>query len=385
MAKKIQRKVQVQRAPSPAAGLAPRGTERQSRRMFESRRVSKAALTQVTSQLATLLQAGIPVVRSLYILEGQLKPGALKRTMGNIAEDVEGGTPLSEALSKFPGTFDNLYTNMVRAGEAGGIQDTILDRLASFMEKNETIKSRVKGALAYPVAVLTVAFIVIMIVMTFVIPEFERIFRQLMHGEGLPEITQVLIGISKTVRHYWWMWALGIPILIFVHFVLVGRIYGYRKFRDSTHLKVPLLGQLIEKTIVARFARTFGTLIESGVPHLEALDIVKASIRNVLLAEAVDRILASIREGEGIARPMGESGIFDDLIVNMVDVGEQAGELDRMLIRIADRYEIEVDRSIEFVFKAIEPILIVVLAVFVAFIVFALLAPMIKLMQKMGH
>jgi len=384
MAKKIQRKVQVQRMPSAAAGPTQEATRQQSRRMFESRRVSKAALTQITSQLATLLQAGIPVVRSLYILEGQLKPGLLKRTMGNIAEDVEGGTPLSEALGKFPSTFDNLYTNMVRAGEAGGIQDTILDRLASFMEKNETIKARVKGALAYPIAVLSVACIVIIVVMTFVIPEFERIFRQLMRS-GLPDITQFLINISRAIRDYWWTWALGIPTFIIVHVMLVRRVYGYRKFRDSTQLRMPLFGQLIKKTIVARFARTFGTLIESGVPHLEALDIVKASIHNVLLAEAVDKILASIREGEGLARPMGESGIFDDLIVNMVDVGEQAGELDRMLIRIADRYEIEVDRSIELVFKAIEPILIVVLALFVAFIVFALLAPMMKLMQGLQH
>ncbi|MFQ5503959.1 MAG: type II secretion system F family protein [Planctomycetota bacterium] len=380
MAKKIQRKVPKLSRPTQARQIE-HPEKRQG--LLESRRVRPAALTQLTTQLATLLEAGIPVVRSLYILEGQMRPGVLKRTVADVAEDVEGGTPLSEALAKFPRVFDNLYTNMVRAGEAGGIQDTILNRLAGFMEKSETIKARVKGALAYPIAVVSIALVVMIVVMTFVVPEFEKIFKQLLRSD-LPELTRLLVDTSRTVRDYWWTWGIGLPLLILIHHLLVRKIHAYHRFRDRTRLRTPLFGALIRKTIVSRFARTFGTLIESGVPHLEALDIVKASVRNVLLEEAVDKILVSIREGEGIARPMGESGIFDDLIVNMVDVGEQAGELDRMLIRIADRYEVEVDRSVDLVFKALEPILIVVLALFVGFVVFALLAPMMQLMQQMG-
>jgi type IV pilus assembly protein PilC len=323
------------------------------------------------------------VVRSLRILEGQLRPGVLKRTLQATAEDVEGGTPLSEALGKSPRIFDNLYTNMVRAGEAGGIQDEVLKRLAAFMEQSERIKSKVKGALAYPVVVIVIAAIVIIVVMTFVVPRFKEIFKQLL-GEDLPPLTQRLMDLSELVRDTWWLWGVGIPLGYVLHRVLVGRLLGYRRFRDRVLLRLPLFGALIRKTIVARFARTFGTLIQSGVPHLEALEILKASIRNRVLEEAVDGILGSIREGEGIARPMGESGIFDDIIVNMVEVGEQTGELDRMLLRIADRYEVEVDRTIEVVFKAIEPILLVVLAVFVGLIVFALLQPMLRLMGRIG-
>lgn len=385
MAKKLQRTVQTQQRPAAvkkAVDGGGSGGPTFATKKSGGGRVRPAALADFTSQFATLLEAGIPVVRSLYVLEGQLKAGPLKRTLAAVAEDVEGGTPLSEALGKYPRTFDNLYTNMVRAGEAGGIQDVILARLAVFMEKAEQIKSKVKGALAYPVVVIGIALLVVLAVMIYVVPKFKQIFQQMI-GEDLPPMTQFLIAISNMVRDYWWAWAILVPLLYITHRVACSRARGYRLFRDKALLRLPLFGQLIRKTIVARFSRTFGTLVESGVPHLEALEIVRASVRNLVLEDAIEGILHSIREGEGIARPMGESGIFDDLIINMVDVGEQTGELDRMLIRIADRYEIEVDRTVDVVFKVIEPILIVALAIFVGFIVIALLAPMLKLMQKM--
>ena len=388
MAKKLQRRVQPGLAAksggvaAPARPTLPGAAASQSKgQSLFGGRVRPAALADFTSQFATLLQAGIPVVRSLYVLEGQMKPGPLKKTLGQVTEDVESGTPLSESLAKHPRTFDKLYTNMVRAGEAGGIQDTILERLSSFLEKSEEIKSKVRGALAYPVVVMLIAFAVIAFVMIVVIPRFVQIFKQLLGSADLPASTQFLIDVSDFVVDTAPYWGPGIPLLYITHRILVAKTRGYRRFRDRTLLRVPLFGELIRKTIVARFSRTFGTLIESGVSHLEALEIVKASLRNLVIEEAVERILASIREGEGIAQPMGESGIFDDLIVNMVDVGEQTGELDRMLIRIADRYEIEVDRTITTVFKVIEPLLIVVLAVFVGFIVYALLQPMLMLMQ----
>ncbi|MCB9917485.1 MAG: type II secretion system F family protein [Planctomycetes bacterium] len=389
MPKKLQRQV---RAPSAAMPAATKQADRPARPNLAPSakaggsvrgRVRPKALADFTSQLATLLEAGIPVVRSLHILEGQLPQGPLKRIVISVTEDVEGGTPLSEALSKYPRTFDNLYTSMVKAGEAGGIQETILQRLASFMEQSEDIKSKVKGALAYPVVVVFVAIAVILGVMTFVIPKFKAIFRQLVHEE-LPPATQRLIDISDFLLQYWWIWAIGIPLIYVVHRSLVAQVTGYRYQRDKLLLKVPLFGPLIKKTIVARFSRTFGTLVESGVPHLEALEIVRSSVRNKVLEGSIDDILSSIREGEGIAPAMTDSPIFDDLITNMVDVGEQTGELDRMLTRIADRYEIEVDRTISTVFKILEPVLIVILAVFVGFIIYALLAPMLKLMQSMS-
>ncbi|HMQ21497.1 MAG TPA: type II secretion system F family protein [Planctomycetota bacterium] len=386
MPKKLQRQVRApSAAPNAAANRPARPTLAPSSKSGGTvrGRVRPKALADFTSQLATLLEAGIPVVRSLRILEGQLPSGPLQRTVAAVTEDVEGGTPLSEALEKYPRTFDNLYTSMIRAGEAGGIQETILERLASFMESTEDIKAKVKGALAYPVVVIFVAVSVVLGVMTFVIPKFKTIFKQLIQDE-LPAATQRLIAISDFLLENWWLWALGIPLVIITHRFLVGRVPAYRYQRDRLLLRLPLFGPLIKKTIVARFARTFGTLVESGVPHLEALEIVRASVRNKVLEESIDNILGSIREGEGIAPAMAESIIFDDLITNMVDVGEQTGELDRMLTRIADRYEIEVDRTISTVFKVLEPLLIVVLAVFVGFIIYALLAPMLKLMQSMG-
>ncbi len=380
MPKKLQRNVKVARPQAAATSAAADG---QKKPLFGLGRVGAAALTQFTTQLATLLEAGIPVVRSLYILEGQMKPGALKRIIAGVAEDVEGGTPLSEALEKYPKVFDRLYTNMIRAGEAGGIQETILERLADFMEKSEQIKAKVKGALAYPIAVVVIAGLVIAGVMIFVVPEFKNIFQQLLGKKDLPPLTQSLIAISYFIVEKWWVWFLVVPALVFLHILMVQRIPGYHLWRDRTRLKFPLFGLLIRKTLVARFSRTFGTLIESGVPHLEALQIIKASVRNVVMENAVDGIVASIREGEGIAQPMGQSGIFDDIIVNMVDVGEQTGELDRMLVRIADRYDIEVDRTVDIVFKMLEPIIIVILAVFVGYVVFALLQPMMSLMQNL--
>ncbi|MEZ5989955.1 MAG: type II secretion system F family protein [Planctomycetota bacterium] len=380
MPKKIQRKIQVARPQQAGAATSSSGGERKP--LFQRGRVGAGPLTQFTTQLAILLEAGIPIVRSLQILENQMPQGALKRIVTGVRDDVEGGTPFSEALAKYPGVFDNLYTNMVRAGEAGGIQETILERLAGFMEKTEAIKSKVRGALAYPVAVMIIAALVITGVMVFVVPEFQTIFKQLI-GKDLPPLTQSLIDLSDFIVQKWWIWLIILPLLFTTHVVLVARVLPYHRFRDRMRLRMPLFGGLIKKTLVARFARTFGTLIESGVPHIQALDIIKDSMRNLLVQDAVLSILASIREGEGIAQPMGQSDIFDEIIVNMVEVGEQTGELDRMLVRIADRYEVEVDRTIEVVFKALEPVIIVVLAVFVGYVVLALLQPMLKLMENL--
>jgi type IV pilus assembly protein PilC len=281
--------------------------------------------------------------------------------------------------------FDRLYTNMVRAGEAGGVQDEILNRLASFLEKSEAIKSRVKGALAYPIAIILVAIGVLVLLFALVIPRFREIFlQQFRSADQMPGITQFVMNVGEHCKTWWFAWLGGALLGLTIHLLLVQRIDGYRKRRDALWLRVPLFGNLIRKTLVARFARTFGTLIQSGVPHLDALEIVRGAVQNRTLSDAVGRIHGSIREGAGIAVPMGESGIFDDVVVNMVDVGEQTGELDRMLAKIADRYEVDVDRTVETTFKVIEPILLVLMAGVVGVIALALFLPLLKLMNKIG-
>ena len=380
MPKKLQRKVTAVR---PADGGAPTETK-QRQPLFGGRRVTPRLLAEFTSQLAVLLDAGIPVTKCLRILEGQMDPGAFKRIVAEVVDDVEAGTSLSESLAKHPGVFDRLYTNMVSAGEAGGVQEEILNRLSGFLEKAESIKSRVKGALAYPVAVVVVAAGVLTLVFVAVIPKFKEIFmNQFGTLDAMPTATRYVIAVGDHLQAAWWAYVLGVIALVFLHRTLVARVPGYRRFRDTAMMRLPIFGTLVNKAVVARFARTFGTLIQSGVPHLEALDIVKGAVPNMRVAESINRIHSSIREGAGIAVPMGESGLFDDIVVNMVDVGEQTGELDRMLQKIADRYERDVDRTIDTTFKVIEPVIIVVLAVFVGFIVYALFAPLLKLMESL--
>lgn len=314
-----------------------------------------------------------------------MAPGLLRRTVAEVLEDVEGGTSLSEAFAKHDGVFDDLYTSMVRAGEAGGVQEEILGRLASFMEKAEDIKGKVRGALAYPISVIVVAILVLALVFILVIPRFQQIFEQQFRGESLPPTTQFLIDVGEHLKNRWWAWLLGIVAVGTTHSLLLARVPAYRAFRDRLHLRFPITGRLTQKVLVGRFTRTFGTLIQSGVPHLRALEIVQSSISNVHMKGAVAAIHSSIREGSGIASPMGHSGMFDDIVVNMVEVGEQTGELDRMLARIADRYEVEVDRAVAIALRALETAIIVVLALFVGFIVYSLLAPLLKLMQKLGR
>ena len=340
-------------------------------------------LAEFTSQLAVLLNAGIPITKSLRILEGQMPQGSMKRVAAQLVEDVEGGTALSEAMQKHEVVFDPLYTNMIRAGEAGGAQEEILNRLSVFLVTSEAIKSRVKGALAYPVAILVVAVLVLLLVFAFVIPKFKQVFATL--GEGnLHWTTETVMGIGDHLKVWWWAYLLTVVVVLAVHRVLMGKVFGYRSFMHKVALHVPLFGGLVHKSLVARFSRTFGTLIQSGVPHLEALDILHASTNNVHMKNAVSDVQSSIREGAGFAVPMGESGMFDDIVINMVDVGEQTGELDNMLSKVADRYEVEVDQTVYTTFKLIEPILLVVMAVAVGFIVFALFMPLLTMMQQMS-
>lgn len=346
-------------------------------------RVPGQLVTEFTIQLATLSEAGIPVVKALSILEGQTRPGPFKQILRELVEDVSGGTPLSEALAKHGRAFDPLYSSMVRAGEAGGMLDTVLSRLAAFREKAAEIRASVRGALIYPVVILVVAAGVLSGVITWVIPKFKDIFRSFQIE--LPRSTQILLDISDLAVSRWYL-VFGLPVaLIFLHTALMRRGGGYRRAMHGLALRIPGLGPVVSHSLIAGFCRTFGTLVQAGVPHLDALAIVRDTSGNVLLREAVEDIRRTVREGEGLARPMGESGLFDDLVVNMVDVGEETGELDRMLLRVADAYETQVDRRIDAFFKLLEPALLVVIAAVVGFVVVALFMPLLEIMSELGN
>ncbi len=379
MATKIQRKVPVRRAATPAGGGESGGGGGGS--FFTRRRVSQKMLTQFTVQLSVLQDAGLPIVRCLRILGGQMRPGSFRNVVDQLVEDVEGGNALSESMAKHPSVFDRLYVNMIRAGEAGGVLNTILDRLADFAEKAERIKGKVKSALIYPFVVMLVAAIVLSLIMIIVVPKFEEIFKSF--NTEMPAVTQLLIDTSSAFVNYWFL-IFGIPFLVFFGFRFSLRSPKVRYAFDQFMLRVPIFGGINSRTIVARFCRTFGTLISSGVPHLEALNIVKGSIHNSVLERSVDKIYESIREGESMAKPMGESGLFDDLVVNMVDVGEETGELDKMLMKVADNYEEVVENKVNNLFKVLEPVILVGLAIVVGFIIFALFMPMMTLLEQIG-
>jgi type IV pilus assembly protein PilC len=343
--------------------------------------VKQKQLVTFTRQFSVLQDAGLPVLRSLKILEGQMKPGVLKNALIDIVDDVESGMTLSEAFGKHPKCFDRLYVNMVRAGEAGGALEVILRRLAEFKEKAQSLSRRIKGAMVYPCVVISVAVLILSFIMIFIIPKFEKIFADF--KMKLPWITDALIATSRWFVKYWYIIPL-VPIGLWLTFKLIrlNRTGGY--ILDKLKLYIPVMGQLIEKSIVARTMRTLGTLISSGVPILEALSIVRETAMNLVFEECYQRVYESIREGETIAQPLKESRLVDDMVVNMVDVGEETGDLDTMLYKIADVYDEEVDVLVESLISLLEPIMIVILGFIVGTIVIALFMPLIGLLEGLS-
>lgn len=338
-------------------------------------------LTTFTRQLSTLQDAGLPILRSLRILEGQAKPGPLKSSLNGVIEDVESGATLSDAMAKQPKAFDNLYVNMVRAGEAGGALEIILQRLAEFKERAQSLKRKVQGAMVYPVAVITVAGLIVGFIMYWIIPKFKTIFEDF--GVELPTITEKLIAMSDWVVNYWWLIPL-IPVALYLTVKIIRKNKTGAYILDRVLLKIPLVGQIASKATIARTARTLGTLIASGVPILEALTIARDTAGNVVFMRAFDHIHASIREGESMAVPLKETRICDDLVVNMVDVGEETGALDTMLYKVADVYDEEVAVLIEGLVNMLEPLMVVVLGLIVGFIVIALFMPLVKLLNELS-
>jgi type IV pilus assembly protein PilC len=343
--------------------------------------VKTKQLVTFTRQFSTLQDAGLPVLRSLKILEGQMRPGALKNCLIDVVDDIESGQTLSEAMAKHPKAFDRLYVNMVRAGEAGGALEVILRRLAEFKEKSQSLQRRVKGAMVYPVAVISVAVAILSFILIYIIPKFEKIFTDF--KLKLPAITEFLMASSKWFTKNWYIIPL-IPVFIWLFFKLIRLNKTGAYILDKIKLKLPVAGTISEKAIVARTTRTLGTLISSGVPILEALSIVRETCMNMVFEEMYLRVYESIREGETISQPMRESRLVEDMVVNMVDVGEETGDLDSMLNKIADVYDEEVDVAVESLISLLEPIMVVVLGLIVGTIVIALFMPLVSLIEGLS-
>jgi type IV pilus assembly protein PilC len=343
--------------------------------------VNQKQLVTFTRQFSTLQDAGLPVLRSLKILEHQMKPSALKNALIDVVDDVESGATLSEAFGKHPKCFDRLYVNMVKAGEAGGALEVILKRLADFKEKAQSLKRRITGAMVYPCVVISVAVIILTFIMIFIIPKFEKIFSDF--KLKLPFLTNAMMETSRWTVKYWYVIPL-VPVGIWLTLKLI-RLHKTGEYAlDMIKLCVPVSGSIVEKSVVARTMRTLGTLITSGVPILEALAIVRETCMNSVFESCYQRVYDSIREGNTIAEPLKESRLVDEMVVNMISVGEETGDLDSMLNKVADVYDEEVDVLVESLISLLEPIMIVILGLIVGAIVIAMFMPMLGLLEGLG-
>ena len=340
-------------------------------------------LTVVTRQMAILLEAGLPLIRSLKTLSRQSKNPAIKKTLEEAAASVGGGATFSEALAQHPKSFDKLYLNMIRAGEAAGKLELILDRLAMFMEKAAKIQGKVKSAMVYPIIVLCVAGIICSGLMIFIVPKFEKMFTELLEGEPLPWLTQVVVGIGKFMSEQALIMVVGIVVLVILIKIIL-KIPFLRFYIDWAKYNMPLFGPIVSKSAISKFGRTLGTLMGSGVPVLNSLTIVKETSGNEVVARAVVKVYEAVKEGEGMAPPLQATKIFPEMVISMIEVGEETGKLPEMLDKIADTYDEEVDNAVSALTSMIEPIMMVGLAVIVGGIVIALFMPMISIIEKLG-
>ena len=348
-----------------------------------SGRVKSKVLTTFTRQLATLVDAGLPLLRGLRVLEKQERNVTLKGIVGELAGSIEGGSTFSEGLAQHPKIFNRLFVNMVKAGELGGVLEVVLNRLSEFMEKAQKIKGKVIAAMFYPCAVMVVAVAIMTVLMIFVIPKFKDVFANMMEGAQLPGFTRFVLGISDIIKDHALYTLAGLVVLIII-FVWAKRTAPGRRIWDKFTLKVPVFGPVVSKVAISRFSRTLGTLVSSGVPILQALNIVKETSGNVIIGNAVAAIHDSVKEGETITAPLEASNVFPPMVISMVDVGEQTGALPEMLLKIADNYDEEVDNAVSAMTSLLEPIMIIFLAVVVGSIVIAMFLPLIALMSGIG-
>ena len=337
-----------------------------------------------TRQMATLVQAGLPLLRSLEVMtKQQEKKPKFKEMLENISEKVSSGGNLSDGLATYPKTFDNLYVNMVRAGEAGGVLELVLDRLSQFQEKSIRTIKKVKSAMIYPSVIMFVAVVIVTLLMMVVVPQFEAIFQQMLRGAPLPGPTQVVINISELFSGHPILVLGGMGGTVFGLFMFKQTKKGSRVF-DWLGLRVPAIRDVISKSNISRITRTFGTLLSSGVPILQALQITRDTLNNSYFAEAINNIHDSVRDGEAMATQMEREDVFPTMVSSMVEIGEETGELPAMLTRIADNYDEDVDNAVAGMVSLIEPVMIVFLAVVVGFIVIALFLPIVKIIETIG-
>ena len=343
--------------------------------------VKPKVLMTFTRQLATLVDAGLPLLRGLRVLEKQERNATLKGILAELATSIEGGSTFSEALAQHPKVFNKLFVNMVKAGELGGVLEVVLKRLAEFAEKAQKIKGKVKAALFYPVAVMIVAVGIMILLMCFVVPKFKDVFAGM--GVKMPGFTLLVMAISDAIKNNILM-TMGLVVVLVVMFLLFIKTKFGRRLWDKFQLVMPAIGPVISKVAISRFARTLGTLVTSGVPILQALTIVRETAGNVIISNAVVKIHESVKEGETITAPMEGSGVFPPMVISMVDVGEQTGALPEMLLRIADDYDEQVDNAVAAMTSLLEPIMIIFLAVIVGSIVIAMFLPLIAMITNLS-
>ena len=333
-----------------------------------------------TRQLATLIDSGLPLLRGLNVLGKQERDVVLKKTINGLADAVQGGSTFSEGLAQHPRIFNNLYVNMVHAGEVGGVLEVVLARLAEFQEKAQKIKNKVIAAMVYPLIVLVLAFAIMTFLLIFIVPKFETIFHDMLGDKPLPTITLFVIGVSNFMKNHGLV-LLGVIIAIVAAYKFFARTERGRVFIDRLKLRVPLFGDLLRKTAISRFSRTLGTLVTSGVPDLAGAEYYARNRRQQVIASAIAQVHDSVKEGESIVQPLEASAAFPPMVISMIDVGEETGQLPEMLLKIAEVYDDEVDNSVSALTSMLEPIMIVFLAIVVGTIVIALFMPLISIIS----
>ncbi|MHC4105388.1 MAG: type II secretion system F family protein [Planctomycetota bacterium] len=357
---------------------------RTTRKRGAGGKVKVKHITQFARQLSTLQDAGLPILRSLRILEEQQKSGTFKRVIGYVADDIEGGSTLSEAMARYPKTFDRLFTGMVAAGETGGVLDLILSRVADFMEKAQKLKSRVKSAMVYPLVVLCAAFGILLALMKYVIPSFKTVLEEMVSGTLNP-VTTTVLGVSNWIAtQYGWAIILAFPVGFIFLLKIVRQFRTGRFVLDSIKLKLPVMGQLTNRVSVTRWTRTLGTLISAGVPILDAITVTRETAGNEVFANMLNNVHNSIRQGDTFAGPLRQSKTVDLIVSNMVAVGEETGDLDKMLLKVADNFDEQVDVLVASLMSMLEPIMIIVLGGIVMLIVLAVFLPMIQVITSLG-
>jgi type IV pilus assembly protein PilC len=348
--------------------------------LFQRKKVKPKILMIFTRQLATLIDSGLPLLRGLKVLAKQERDRVLKRTIENLGDSVQSGNTFSESLAQFPRIFNDLYVNMVKAGEIGGVLELVLTRLAEFQEKAVKTKNKVAVAMVYPIIVMTMATAIMGFLLVFIVPKFEAIFHDMLGDRPLPAITTLVINVSRVVQGHWLVFV-GVIFAIIAGYKFANRTTPGKWTLDRAKLQFPLFGDVIRKTAISRFSRTLGTLVTSGVPILQALTITRETAGNSVIARAISQVHENVKEGEPIVQPLEASGAFPPMVVSMVDVGEETGQLPEMLLKIADVYDDEVDNSVAAMTAALEPIMILFLALVVGTIVVALFLPLIGIIQ----